>query len=195
MTPFSSVVPGTVSSMKPFGPLGDQPAGQCSTLRILDADVYDTLEFVAETVGGVGRGLFFAERLDGSGRFVTDDACPVCIHGCGYVAVDGASAPVNRELDRVGIGYGTNDDAVARINARLGRHRDARVPFELWRQELCVVRGPHPEPSPDASWPTQAETRRMKAVRRYREQAFERAPNKPNKRCKDGAPTSPEASI
>lgn len=153
MTPFSSVVAGTTSSMKPFGPLSTEPAGQCSALRILDADVYDTLEVMAEMMGGFGAGSAF----DGDNR-------PLCPHGAGWFACDvgndgeyvyGGDAligPVSRALFDVGITGAESDRAVLEINRRRGERYSARVPFELWRQELCIVRGPHPDPSPDATW-------------------------------------------
>jgi hypothetical protein len=56
----------------------------------------------------------------------------------------------------IGINEADNDPAVRAINARFGRtgfYLNDRVPFELWRQELGIVRGPHPDPSPNATWP------------------------------------------
>jgi hypothetical protein len=116
--------------------------GPCSNLRVLDADVYDTLEFVAEAFGGIGA---FAWN---------EGDCPLCVVGCATFA---GIMPHEAELaDEYGVvEESDNDDVVRRINVRLGNLQAVgdRVPFELWRQELCIVRGPHPEPSPNATWP------------------------------------------
>lgn len=120
MTPFSSVVPGTTSSMKPFAP--GKPK------RVLSADVYDTIEFVAHVHGGIGAGSWYSGYA------------PVCLVGCAEFAGIMAS-----HLD-LASDYGLpfeheNDAAVKAINRRRRRHANTRVPFELLCQELGIVRG------------------------------------------------------
>jgi hypothetical protein len=153
MTPFSSVVKGTTSSLKPFAPVGaEAPAGQCSTLRILDPDVYDAIELFAEIFGGIGAGRYWGGGGPGFNR-----DCPVCVHGGAAFLTDSPYAEatgdvVSSALGHAGVGVRENDLAVRAINTRLGvKDLNARVPFELWRQELCIVRGPHPDPDP-AIW-------------------------------------------
>lgn len=156
--------------------LPNEPHGECSNLRILDADVYDTIELYAHVMGGIGAGLYW---IDGVGY--TEYDCPVCVHGIAMSATSTTDIcsernTVSKTLFACNVGIEENDTAVQAINARNGNRRNDRVPFELWRQELCIVRGPHPEPSPDATWPAPNAGRALK-------------------RCRDGASTSPEASI
>lgn len=161
MTPFSSVAQAT-SSMKPFAPLGgDAPQGPCSPLRVLDANVYDALELAAEAFGGIGAGRAFdytsGDRDDDS------SLAPNCMLGLADFATDDSDFLGNaivRAMRRLGTGAGESDAAVRAINERRGRRRNARVPFELWRQELCIVRGPHPDPDPAIFPPNKPRRRR-----------------------------------
>lgn len=104
--------------------------------RALPADVFDTLEFTSLVFGGIGRG---ADRV-----FRGLDAIPCCIHGQAYEAEPEAKSfhgTVTAALYRVGIDRTTNDEAVAKINARRRKPRDTRVPFSLYTKELGIVRG------------------------------------------------------
>lgn len=139
MTPFSSVVPGTTSSMRPFAP----------GLRVLPPNVYDTIELMALAFRGIGAGSDFR------------DHCPNCVHGLAREAgatwdyeTDGGwvvgacpayAFPDNNEINQAlmaaGIERYVNDDAVEKINQRLRRAWNARVTFRRWCRQLGVVRG------------------------------------------------------
>lgn len=134
MKPFSSLVPGTKSTLKPAAP--------ATRIRVLDANAYDALEFVAEMFGGIG-----------GGSYGDTEKYPCCGYGCAYFAEGPVVGSVSGALARAGITTSTNDEAVRAINRRLGVVPiSSRVPFELWRQQLGIVRGPQPLPSPDATW-------------------------------------------
>lgn len=141
MIPFSSVVPGTTSTLMPAAPKPNK--------RVLQRDVYDTLELMALAFKGIGGGVDY--RGD----------CPLCVHGLAreakptverirgdkwvHVPCPASSYPennkINEALENAGISRMTNDEAVAAINRRLGRPEDARVTFKRWCRELGVVRG------------------------------------------------------
>jgi hypothetical protein len=101
------------------------------TVRVLPADVYDTLEFSALVYGGIGR-LYWHERGDVY-------AAPVCIRGHAITA--DPTDEVRRVLDRAEIFCSDSDHAVGVINDRKGRDRSARVAFQEWCAELGIVRG------------------------------------------------------
>lgn len=101
-------------------------------VRVLPADVYDTLEFSALVYGGIG------------GGWTTDrDGTPFCAighadHVVPSVCEDG---PVVVALFGADVDGRMNDWAVAAINARRGRPLLGRVTFEEWAKELGIVRG------------------------------------------------------
>lgn len=114
--------------------------------KIIPADVYDTIEFVAEAYGGIGGGWFTEEEY----LFVGDnDATPLCLRGCTDFIDGGAPSYVGSltcELQAVvGRSFVTfNDQAVRAINKRRGAAAYSRVPFSDYVAELGWVRGPHP---------------------------------------------------
>jgi len=107
--------------------------------RVMDPDVYDTLVLAADEFGGVGRAWFFETS-----------GAPCCIHG--YAAFVENTKPWNgrvaRELLRLGIDGGMNNDAVRNIldqrgAAWFGADKGAdRVDIRELFAELGVVRGP-----------------------------------------------------
>jgi hypothetical protein len=101
-------------------------------VRVLPADVYDTLEFTALAFGGIGRGIWYI--YDMSDRIVA----PVCYIGHVEFAEDRSNEMTYRKH---GIGITDNDRAVLHINERLGRSPNTRVTFKAWCKELNVVRG------------------------------------------------------
>ena len=110
--------------------------------RVLPADVYDTLEFEALAFGGIGAGWFAdlggvnVEDHQGSLPWLDEEgAAPYCVYG-----MASGSGEMHNALVEAEIFVTDNDSAVARINARLGRRSQARVPFDLWCEELNVVR-------------------------------------------------------
>jgi hypothetical protein len=102
--------------------------------REMRANVYDTLELVAESVEGVGSDDFF------------NGDKPCCLHGmAAYGAnkddhIPSGNNPIRRELRRLGITYDENDKAVDRVRSRLGLTAGSRVPFAEVMRELSVVR-------------------------------------------------------
>lgn len=114
-------------------------------MRVLPADVYDTLEFSALVFGGIGAGPIYTNSEGGP--------CPVCAHGHLQLArgIDGRTALDDFMADRgpsrilvdAGIDGGESDVAVVRINTRKGHgtYCDGRVSFKDWCAELGVVRG------------------------------------------------------
>ena len=120
-------------------------------VRVLAPEVFDTLELTALAFGGIGRGEWFARKTDTEPG--DDQNCPVCAHGIALFAEDvkvpqgstysdrQTQSAISRALSDAGIGIFTNDDAVSRINDRLGRDGNARVTFEQWATQLNVVRG------------------------------------------------------
>lgn len=111
--------------------------------RVIPADVYDTIEFVALAYGGIGRGVF-ARSADGAHVSGHDPQAhyPVCAYGIAqYAGVDDPYPSCLSEYLWLGIGTDENDRAVAAINRRKGRFTNARVTFREWAKELGVVRG------------------------------------------------------
>lgn len=114
-------------------------------MRVLPADIYDTLEFSALAFGGIGAGPIFTYGPRA-------EPCPVCAHGHLQLA-DGSDAQtaMNRWLDDEGVSatlikadiWGRDSDlAVEGINLRRDRRNiQARVTFEEWCAALDVVRG------------------------------------------------------
>lgn len=104
-------------------------------VRVLPADVYDTLELSAYAYGGVGGFWMWDYRY-----------APCCILGHAVFAVPPMKEnPVVGALDRLHFSanlIAANDRAVRSVNTRKGRKRpNARVPFADWCAELGVVRG------------------------------------------------------
>lgn len=108
-------------------------------MRVLPADVYDTLEFSALVYRGVGADASIVLRGVGEGN-------PLCIAGHAQEAT-GASMilwqdPVGIALKDAGITATINDYAVHAVNRRRGRRdHSTRIPFREWCAELGVVRG------------------------------------------------------
>lgn len=107
-------------------------------MRVLPADVYDTLELSAHVFKGIGAPE--VGEYDG-GTII----CPICIYGHAAFVTDAFGIlrdPIARALDEVGIdGSSDSDEAVYRINARKRRPSTSRVTFPEWCAELGVVRG------------------------------------------------------
>jgi len=112
-------------------------------VRKLDADTYWTLYLGALAFGGIGAGDYDVESPEGGEE-------PYCAHGCvqrGKLVESAWLSPFvetrntdgNRKLFAAGITETENDDAVERINQRIGKSRIARVPFAAWCKELNVV--------------------------------------------------------
>lgn len=107
--------------------------------REMRADVYDTLELVAEMAGGVR-----------SETFTTDGGnTPCCLHGMAAFAFDGPEFhgprpgnPLSAALKKVGITYDENDRAVRKVQKALGLPElwSQPVPFRALMRELNVVR-------------------------------------------------------
>ena len=120
-------------------------------VRVLPADVYDTLELAAEAFGGIGGGPFY---LDGD---VFEDSrerltCPNCAHGLALFAEglgyarsyhdeEYGLSHLREALDAAGINASENDWGVAQINARKRRDENTRVTFEEWVAQFNIVRG------------------------------------------------------
>ena len=101
------------------------------TLRVLPADVYDTLEFSALVFGGIGR---LAWRACGPHGTV-----PLC--ALGHATVADPTDTMRRALHAADIFAAENDAAVLSINLRKNSPRSARVSFGEWCKELNVIRG------------------------------------------------------
>lgn len=97
---------------------------------VLNADIYDTLEFVAQVYGGIGRELYSNDKNE-----------PVCIYGCAHFVDNSLFGPMRNELALVGVRTSDNDDAVLSINRSRRRRKDKRVPFADLCDALHIVRG------------------------------------------------------
>lgn len=120
-------------------------------VRVLPADVYDTLELTALAFGGIGLWRDFDYLPDGAVLgYLPDGAvlplgCPVCVHGLAQFA-EGSAVTVSAALMDAGIRRSDNDNAVVKIVRRrdVGLSElsgDERVTFKQWAKELGVVRG------------------------------------------------------
>lgn len=104
-------------------------------VRVLPADVYDTLELSALVWGGIGADAYHDDR-----------GCPLCVYGHAYSAVGPGETSTPASVlsaftNSRPISTGNNDHAVHAINRRKGTHLRARVTFEEWCAELNVIRG------------------------------------------------------
>lgn len=110
-----------------------QAPSRDARVRVLPAEVYDTLELSAIAFGGIGAGECF----------VNDE--PYCLAGHFLFAADTESLapnPMRAALLGPRECYADfNDPAVQRINRRRGAPLNARVSFAEWCAELHVVRG------------------------------------------------------
>lgn len=120
-------------------------------VRELSANVFDTLELMAESMGGVGQYDWFASLLnDETGNYERSLDCPVCING---MAV---SAGITRkERDSLGtlyepsnatkkIPWSKNDEAVTELRSEgFGTYTAGyfRVPFDAYCAKLNIIRG------------------------------------------------------
>lgn len=110
-------------------------------MRVLPADVYDTLEFSALAFEGIGSWNVYARPAP---SLPADPNYTCCIIGHAIVAADDDSQdnPIVRTLDTAQIDVIKNDKAVNEINQRKGvSDLDARITFQEWCKELNVVRG------------------------------------------------------
>jgi hypothetical protein len=98
-------------------------------MRILPADVYDTLDLTAFVYGGIGAKAY-------SRAFQPSCALMQCMEAEG-----GMFGEMWKSLNNVGVFGDHNDAAVRAINRRKGRSRNARVTFTEWCEELGIVRG------------------------------------------------------
>jgi hypothetical protein len=98
-------------------------------VRVLPADVYDTLELSAYAFGGIG------------GMWPTENGRPHCAVGHAHFTEWGCGEVCNALKTALEYVANVNDSAVARINARKGADPAARVTFREWCDELGVVRG------------------------------------------------------
>ncbi len=115
-----------------------------SVKRVLPADVYDALELSALVHGGIGGGTFgmLGDRPSNSMWESSDCGTPRCIHGHAIWITGDHFTSIRAVISDAEIGMKVNDDAVARINARLGTpDYYTRVPFADWCAELGVERG------------------------------------------------------
>lgn len=106
-------------------------------MRVLPADVYDTLEFSALVFGGIGAGAVYDYE-------VADQNIPYCVLGHAIAATDDRRAEqIMGPLRRAEIDVLQNDAAVEAVNARKGARSPswARISFSEWRAQLGVVRG------------------------------------------------------
>jgi hypothetical protein len=105
-------------------------------MRVLPADVYDTLELSALVFDGIGR-----LRLRNGDR----GDRPCCIHGHAYASEHqygwGMEGEMSSSLFSAQVSTYVNDDAVAAINKRKHLPFDTRVSFPDWCAELDIVRG------------------------------------------------------
>lgn len=117
-----------------------------TNVRVLPADVFDAIELEALVYGGIGAGLFFKEIIRDDGGL--NEHVPYCVWGMqsdleetSTINIINPITEVAIALRSVGIGTGTNDSAVTKVNAR--RHRPVlnRISFKSWAEELNVVRG------------------------------------------------------
>jgi hypothetical protein len=101
-------------------------------VRVLDKDVYDTLEFSALVYGGIGARAWL-DRKD----------TPFCIGGHADLASDAFRDDYLTISAALGNGFiDANNAAVHAINRRKGRKDiDARAPWEEYCAELNIVRG------------------------------------------------------
>lgn len=133
---------------------------------VLPADVYDTLEFVAEAYGGIGGGSSYEYKYPS----LEDCGTPLCLHGfirfvdeyetmtvgsvnhavCDALADAGFGDRFLRFGDHLvpsagtkQINYGVFNDAIVEaVNADLGNPGSmARVPFDLYCKKGNIVRG------------------------------------------------------
>lgn len=108
-------------------------------VRVLPADVYDTLELSALAYGGIGAQRFYDQDYP-----VGE---PYCAFGHAYFASGSTDSPymtdnkITAALVKAGIYVADNDKAVRRYNTQLGRHPNARIPFDDWCRILNVRRG------------------------------------------------------
>lgn len=129
----------------------DSKAESPNTMRVLDADIYDTMELVAEAYGGIG-----ADRTHES--YI--DQIPLCLNGfCEFVTgssrlfYNSAACTLLKDFDAIGITYMQNNRAVYNRLGFKGREAYSvpaaslrRISWAEWCEELGVVRGPHPLP-------------------------------------------------
>lgn len=113
------------------------------SVRVLPADVFDAIEFVAEAEGGIGADQYATDGWTGADlRVGTPGAAPYCVWGIECVLDGYDDREVSRALYAVNLNPEDNDLAVRAINERRGvTPTTARVPFSDWCAELGVERG------------------------------------------------------
>lgn len=107
-----------------------------TTQRVLNKDVYDTLEFSALAFGGIGGGSMF--DCDETGAVEV----PFC--AVGHLRFFSGDTDVEYVTTKGGAGaisVWENDAAVREINRRRRAFPGARVTFKQWCKELNVIRG------------------------------------------------------